>query len=346
MTDPMRHFIFLFLLFCFFSSHAQIGVNTVSPDTTSILDISSRQKGLLIPRMSSSERQAIQNKSNSLLVYDTDSAKYMFALNNLWYVLNPINAPAANSDSVMLRKKLSLGNPSNPVGNKLTVHGDETVKGTLYANQVNAGTAGISSSGPIRTTSDLQVGNNLTVAGNITSSDTISAASINVPGFGLVPKGIIVMWSGEPSAIPAGWALCDGTNGTPDLRGRFVVGYDNREAATPKDLVYPDNKNVKNYGAVGNTGGRNGVLLTAEESGLRQHNHSVYFNMDTGNDDNNHDNIFSFSGGDEVSETQPIEMIGRRDVNVIGTDNSVSSSAIETHENRPPYYVLAYIVKL
>lgn len=36
--------------------------------------------------------------------------------------------------------------------------------------------------------------------------------------------GMIVMWSGELKDIPNGWVLCDGTNGTPDLRDKFVVG--------------------------------------------------------------------------------------------------------------------------
>ena len=39
----------------------------------------------------------------------------------------------------------------------------------------------------------------------------------------LVPTGIISMWSGSIAKIPAGWALCDGSNGTPDLRDRFIV---------------------------------------------------------------------------------------------------------------------------
>ena len=39
-----------------------------------------------------------------------------------------------------------------------------------------------------------------------------------------VPHGLICLWAGLVSAIPAGWALCDGTNGTPDLRSRFVKG--------------------------------------------------------------------------------------------------------------------------
>lgn len=41
---------------------------------------------------------------------------------------------------------------------------------------------------------------------------------------GVVPVGGIVMWAGLLANIPTGWALCDGTNGTPDLRDRFLVG--------------------------------------------------------------------------------------------------------------------------
>ena len=36
---------------------------------------------------------------------------------------------------------------------------------------------------------------------------------------------MIVAWSGSITTIPSGWGLCDGTRGTPDLRGRFVLGY-------------------------------------------------------------------------------------------------------------------------
>src|SRR3990172_3920103 len=45
----------------------------------------------------------------------------------------------------------------------------------------------------------------------------------NVEGSG-IPSGGIILWSGPADQIPSGWALCDGANGTPDLRDRFVVG--------------------------------------------------------------------------------------------------------------------------
>lgn len=52
--------------------------------------------------------------------------------------------------------------------------------------------------------------------------------------------GMIVMWSG--TEVPAEWALCDGQNGTPDLRGRFIVGQD------PNSLEY---NNIGNIGGGG-----------------------------------------------------------------------------------------------
>lgn len=49
-----------------------------------------------------------------------------------------------------------------------------------------------------------------------------------------LPKGVIVMWSGKADEIPAGWSLCDGNNGTPDLRDRFVMGVGTREYANAR----------------------------------------------------------------------------------------------------------------
>ena len=39
-----------------------------------------------------------------------------------------------------------------------------------------------------------------------------------------IPPGTIVMWAGPADEIPRGWAVCDGSGGTPDLRDRFIVG--------------------------------------------------------------------------------------------------------------------------
>lgn len=57
---------------------------------------------------------------------------------------------------------------------------------------------------------------------DITDSSNRIATTSFVKATSTLPSGVIVMWSG--SSIPSGWALCDGTNGTPDLRDRFIVG--------------------------------------------------------------------------------------------------------------------------
>lgn len=70
---------------------------------------------------------------------------------------------------------------------------------------------------------------------------------------GNIPSGGIIIWSGAENAVPSGWALCDGNNGTPDLRDRFVLG-----AGT-------------DY-AVGATGGEKAHTLTISE--MPQHSHT------------------------------------------------------------------------
>lgn len=68
------------------------------------------------------------------------------------------------------------------------------------------------------------------------------------------PVGGIIIWSGSESNIPNNWHLCDGTNGTPDLRNQFVVGAG-------------DTYNV------GNTGGESEHTLTIDE--MPAHNHNL-----------------------------------------------------------------------
>jgi len=65
----------LLLLFFFFLSmigHAQIGIGTITPNTSSVLDITSTSKGLLTPRMTTVQRNAITTPADGLMVYDTD----------------------------------------------------------------------------------------------------------------------------------------------------------------------------------------------------------------------------------------------------------------------------------
>ena len=117
-----------------------------------------------------------------------------------------------------------------------------------------------------------RVKSNLELAAESATKEDLTALS-NL----MMPKGGIIMWSGTLASIPDGYALCDSNNGTPingltipDLRGRFIVGYDDRTLNLPANVV--DGKEI-NYAAVGNTGGKPNVTLSSAQSGLPVHNH-------------------------------------------------------------------------
>ncbi len=102
----------------------------------------------------------------------------------------------------------------------VTVNGTLTATGTVKANGDVSIVNSLTVTGMANMNGGLGVGRNLTVTGSVKVDGGIT-------GNGAVPPGVIVMWSGDGNRVPPGWALCDGQNGRPDLRGRFPVGADN-----------------------------------------------------------------------------------------------------------------------
>lgn len=94
-----------------------------------------------------------------------------------------------------------------------------------------------------------------TMAGNL-QTPLLNAIAVQQQGAALVPRGLVCMWAGLLTAIPGGWFLCDGTNGTPDLRDRFIVG---------AGLSY----------AAFQTGGSLGVTINTSTSGAHSHGGAV-----------------------------------------------------------------------
>lgn len=69
-------------------------------------------------------------------------------------------------------------------------------------------------------------------AGRLPSAN-IATAIVNY----VVPAGGIIMWSGTIATIPSGWVLCNGSNGTPDLRNRFIVAADADSGGVAKSTI-------------------------------------------------------------------------------------------------------------
>lgn len=165
-----------------------------------------------------------------------------------------------------------------------------------------------------------------------------------------IPKGVIVMWSGTKETIPTGWALCDGTNGTPNLINRFVFGAAN----------------------AGTKGGSNNLTLTEANIPSHTHptgNHTHTFSGATAFTAHGHGIATTNGGVTQTYGAAPLSGVTSASfTNVYRLLNSALTDGEHSHsfsgttagaygitgsagygtaiDIRPAYYALAFIMKL
>ena len=209
-----------------------------------------------------------------------------------------------------------------------------------------------------------QAGIATTQAGNATTeadrardeADRAESNANSVDPLLLTPQGIIVMWSGSVASIPTGWNLCDGTNGTPNLRDRFVVGAGSTYAvgATGGSA----NAVVVAHSHSASSGSAGSHSHTGSTNSTGAHTHSVRTHIST--------NVNHVGHRVMRQDTSSNTSAGRTDVSgaarSAGSHShslSINSNGSHTHsvsvnssgesgsgKNLPPYYALAYIMKL
>lgn len=202
-------------------------------------------------------------------------------------------------------------------------NGDVTVGGTIKANGgllVSGGTLTVRTDVEIDKEKKLTANGGLSITGGL-SVDSVksdlqidSGKKLSIGGSDVVPVpvGGIIMWTKKDLPDTEHWAVCDGKNDTPDLRDRFVVG---------AGYSY----------SLGNTGGATSVTLTVDQ--MPSHSHQVKVTAQ----------------GYKDSRSNDAECVNW-DHNESGKGSdywwSEPAGGDQSHENRPPYYALYYIMRV
>lgn len=131
-----------------------------------------------------------------------------------------------------------------------------------------------------------------------------------------IPSGGIILWSGSTGSVPSGWYLCDGTNGTPDLRNSFIVG-------------------AGDTYAVNATGGTADAVVVSHTHSITDPGHAHGYQIPLAQD-------FRANGSSPGWNAQ----FTSSTTNTATTGISVNTAGVSgTNANLPPYYALAYIMK-
>jgi hypothetical protein len=156
-------------------------------------------------------------------------------------------------------------------------------------------------------------------AGNALISNGSAWASQAIATFS---SGMILLWSGSVGSIPTGWVLCDGSNSTPDLRDRFIVG---------AGSTY----------AVNATGGSANSIVVS-------HTHTATSVVtDPGHTHSTNETIVASTGIGryDTGGGGGIVSINSNTTGITVATTNASTGSSGTNANLPPYYALAYIMK-
>ena len=159
----------------------------------------------------------------------------------------------------------------------------------------------------------------------------LSAGTGNTPTWGnTFVAGMIIMWSGTIATIPSGWYLCNGSNSTPDLRNKFIIGAFSDDSGTAKTTV---------TGTSTQTGGSKDAIVVSHTHTATvtdpTHQHTTLTAQDLGAPVQG----FAMGNGDGSPDFQTQSA----STGISVTNSTTGSSG--TNANLVPYFALAYIMK-
>lgn len=237
-----------------------------------------------------------------------------------------------------------------PKGTGLTIPAGKTIQiwtdGTDLFSSTDYVVGNLEVSGALAVTGNTAVTGNIAVTGTTTlGTDLILNGSSGTAGQVVVSQGtgaypvwgnafvagMIMMWSGTIATIPSGWLLCNGSNGTPDLRNTFIIGAHSDDAGVAKTTI---------TGSPTQTGGSKDAIVVS-------HTHTATV-TDPGHVHNMNIRTTGAAGGGggyDITNTGNT-VSGRIISNTTGVTVSNSTTGSSgTDANLVPYYALAFIMK-
>lgn len=255
--------------------------------------------------------------------------------------MNQVSLSSSDSNRIALQAQQYAAAESDIV--RSTNYGDlankakSLISGTLYKREVIVGA---------ESSYDSNIKQKVVTINIYKGSELLPRCSLKVvrlnkeSSLSSVPQGAILPWYGSINNIPSGFALCNGQNGTPDLRDRFLVG-------------------AGNSYVLGNTGGANTVTLTVAQMPSHAHNRgnmniTGVLNVPNGNavaypTYYSASGVFYCNGRATYGGNAGDGGVGGRiyfDASRSWTGVTSYEGGNQPHENRPPYYAVFYIMKL
>ena len=334
-------------------SGSRIGIGDTTPDE--LFHVHNASASATNIKISNTEGSVFIRADGDEANYDADGHRFR----------NESGSTIARIDTANTRLGIGTGSPTKTlhvagtakVTGAAEFDGAVTVTGALNATTSLATDVALTGTNALLLQS---ANNNTTTLGNGTDGQFLktrgtSAAPEWTSLGGTIPVGGIIIWSGASNAIPSGWALCDGTGTTPDLRNRFVVGAGSTysvggEGGSANAITVAHTHST-------NTTGSHGHGASTNSTGNHTHNYT---------DDDHQGNATSLAnwgvsrsssmggGGSSGGGTQHGWITSSNgahshtvSVNSGGnhshTVNSTGSSG--TNANLPPYFALCYIMR-
>lgn len=191
-----------------------------------------------------------------------------------------------------------------------------------------------------------------------TGAVTLERAAASVTN-ALVPVKGIIMFSGTAAEVPANWSLCDGSNGTPDLRNKFVISSqsydsgDNRWETTitgtgsatggSKDSHLPSHT----HGI--NTSGNATLTDPGHNHGITDpgHSHAIsYTNTDSGAGRSEESGNGGQSGTNSTNSNTTGISVNSNTTGITLGGSTESQGSSNLNQNLPPYFALAFIMRV